>query len=139
MYILLCGYPPFNGSSDEKIIEKIERGEFVFPPEEWDLVSPEAKHLIQLMLTKDPKSRPTAKEVLKHPWFRKNDQLGETSYLTNVGKRMINFRSSNHFQNAIRMYLVNFCDMKQERRQLLEAFRKIDSNGDGHLSKKELS
>ena len=30
MYILLCGYPPFNGDDDEEIIENIRSGEFEF-------------------------------------------------------------------------------------------------------------
>lgn len=46
MYIMLCGYPPFNGANDEKIIESIERGKYVYPVEEWEKVSSEAKHLI---------------------------------------------------------------------------------------------
>lgn len=43
MYILFCGYPPFNGSTDDKIMEWIKSGKFSFPPEEWDIVSKEAK------------------------------------------------------------------------------------------------
>jgi len=26
LYILLCGYPPFDGKSEEKIMEKITKG-----------------------------------------------------------------------------------------------------------------
>lgn len=39
MYILLCGYPPFNGDDDDEILERIATGEFIFPNEEWDFVS----------------------------------------------------------------------------------------------------
>jgi calcium-dependent protein kinase len=28
LYIMLCGYPPFNASNDEVIYEKIKKGEF---------------------------------------------------------------------------------------------------------------
>jgi calcium-dependent protein kinase len=35
MYILLCGYPPFNGDNDSEILNKIKIGKFVFPDEEW--------------------------------------------------------------------------------------------------------
>lgn len=60
MYILFCGYPPFNGSTDEKIMHRIKNEDFVFPPEEWDVVSNEAKELISTMLEKDPERRPSA-------------------------------------------------------------------------------
>jgi calcium-dependent protein kinase len=30
MYILLCGYPPFNGDDDDEIIENVKYGELVF-------------------------------------------------------------------------------------------------------------
>lgn len=43
MYILLCGYPPFNADNDNEILEKIAIGDFDFPEEEWGDVSREAK------------------------------------------------------------------------------------------------
>ena len=60
LYILLCGYPPFNGSTDEKIMKRIERGKFDFPPEEWNNISQEVKNLIRSMLRLDPSKRPSA-------------------------------------------------------------------------------
>lgn len=90
------------------------------------------------MLTKDPSKRPSAKDLVKHPWFRREDSFAEISYLKGVGEKMVNFKSDHIFQNAIRLYLVNFCDMKQERQQLLDAFRRIDRNNDGRISKSEL-
>ena len=35
----------------------------------WNLVSQDAKDLINLMLTKEPTCRVTAEDVLKHKWF----------------------------------------------------------------------
>jgi calcium-dependent protein kinase len=31
LYILLCGYPPFNGDNDDQIFESIRRGKFSYP------------------------------------------------------------------------------------------------------------
>ena len=54
MYILLCGYPPFSGKTDEKILEKVSKGEYDFESEEWDPISEEAKQLIRFMMEYDP-------------------------------------------------------------------------------------
>lgn len=68
-YILLCGYPPFNGPSDKDIFFAIKRGKFTFPEEEWSGISQEAKDMIKSLLQMDPKRRPSAEEALKHPWI----------------------------------------------------------------------
>lgn len=54
LYILLCGYPPFSGKSDEKILEKVAKGEYDFDSEEWDSISDEAKQFIKKMMEYDP-------------------------------------------------------------------------------------
>lgn len=38
-YILLCGLPPFNGSSDQEIMKKIREGAFNFNSSVWQNVS----------------------------------------------------------------------------------------------------
>jgi calcium-dependent protein kinase len=43
MYILLCGYPPFNGSNDREIMKNVLKGEYSFEGEEWESISKEAK------------------------------------------------------------------------------------------------
>lgn len=40
-----------------------------FPSPEWDTVTPEAKDLINKMLTINPAKRVTASDALKHPWI----------------------------------------------------------------------
>lgn len=42
---------------------------FQYPSPEWDTVTPEAKNLINQMLTVNPFKRITAAEALKHPWI----------------------------------------------------------------------
>jgi serine/threonine protein kinase len=73
-YILLCGYPPFNGDTDPDIFEAIKQASFNFPSQAWGHVSPEAKDFIKCLLRKDPRKRFTAEEALKHPWIRNLDR-----------------------------------------------------------------
>jgi calcium-dependent protein kinase len=53
LYILLCGYPPFSGKNDEKILEKVSKGEYDFNSEEWDPISDDAKNFIKKMMEYD--------------------------------------------------------------------------------------
>jgi len=54
MYIMLCGYPPFE---PENGIIDLE-----FPEEEWSDISGSVKELITSLLSHDPDLRPTAEQ-----------------------------------------------------------------------------
>jgi len=61
LYILLCGYPPFGGKTNEEIIENIKIGHPKFDKSAgWEAISPEAIDLVKKMLTVDPEMRPDA-------------------------------------------------------------------------------
>ena len=62
LYILLCGYLPIDPDNGIYVLE--------FPPSEWSGISFEVKLLIKKLLDDSPAARPTATQVLKHPWVR---------------------------------------------------------------------
>uniref|UniRef100_A0A8C3GBI6 calcium/calmodulin-dependent protein kinase n=1 Tax=Cyclopterus lumpus TaxID=8103 RepID=A0A8C3GBI6_CYCLU len=68
LYILLVGYPPFWDEDQHKLYQQIKAGAYDFPSPEWDTVTPEAKNLINQMLTINPAKRITADQAIKHPW-----------------------------------------------------------------------
>jgi serine/threonine protein kinase len=75
LYILLCGYPPFQQEEDSgdgdlvSLYEQIIHGDFEFPAEDWASVHPEAKDLILRLLVVDPEARARPADVLQHPWI----------------------------------------------------------------------
>uniref|UniRef100_A0A8C6L354 calcium/calmodulin-dependent protein kinase n=1 Tax=Nothobranchius furzeri TaxID=105023 RepID=A0A8C6L354_NOTFU len=69
LYILLVGYPPFWDEDQHRLYQQIKAGAYDFPSPEWDTVTPEAKDLINKMLTINPAKRISATEALKHPWI----------------------------------------------------------------------
>eukprot|EP00571_Detonula_confervacea_P010870 CAMPEP_0172300668 /NCGR_PEP_ID=MMETSP1058-20130122/2695_1 /TAXON_ID=83371 /ORGANISM="Detonula confervacea, Strain CCMP 353" /LENGTH=401 /DNA_ID=CAMNT_0013010505 /DNA_START=78 /DNA_END=1283 /DNA_ORIENTATION=+ len=71
-YIILCGYPPFNGASHEKTHKAVIRGRYCFPAEDWKDVSREAMDFIYQMLQMDPRKRMTVEQALNHPWILKH-------------------------------------------------------------------
>ena len=39
MYILLCGYPPFAGRTDQDTLKKVKEGKLLFDVNDWSLIS----------------------------------------------------------------------------------------------------
>ena len=76
-YILLCGYPPFNGRDNNETHRLILKGLFRYPSEEWDGVSREARDFICRLLKMDPNTRMTTEQALRHPWIIKSLQTSE--------------------------------------------------------------
>ena len=152
MYILLCGYPPFNGKTDKDIINKILKGKFVFVPDDWRYVSSSAKKLITKALEYEPGDRITAKEFLEDDWFNRflpdresSNKNSLTSMTTSdTTKNMLvlnnfnNFCTESKLQKGIMCYIANYYDLKEEKARLLTIFNKMDTNGDGVLNRQEL-
>jgi len=75
LYILLVGYPPFWDEDQHRLYAQIKAGAYDYPSPEWDTVTPEAKNLINQMLTVNPAKRITAAEALKHPWICQRERV----------------------------------------------------------------
>lgn len=71
LYILLCGYPPFNSKSVRQLFVRTVKGAYKLTGPEWDGISAEAKDLVRRMLDVDMETRITTAEVLAHPWIAK--------------------------------------------------------------------
>jgi len=69
LYIMLCGYPPFEGDNNKEIFKRVLQQKLEFDPEDWTKISDEAKDLISRMLQKDPSKRISAIDALDHIWF----------------------------------------------------------------------
>lgn len=69
LYIMLCGYPPFEGDNNKEIFKNVLKQKLEFDPEDWSAISAEAKDLIAKMLVKDPAQRISAADALNHTWF----------------------------------------------------------------------
>jgi len=68
-YILLCGFLPFYGPTEQQVRNKITRAEYDFPSPEWDDISDEAKEFIRALLVINPNERLTAEECLGSAWI----------------------------------------------------------------------
>lgn len=70
LYMMLSGKQPYESERMAKLVEMITTLEKPpFMEQDLALVSDDAKDLIEQMLKKDPRSRPTASLVLAHTWL----------------------------------------------------------------------
>ncbi|XP_051881719.1 serine/threonine-protein kinase DCLK1a isoform X3 [Pristis pectinata] len=88
-YILLCGFPPFRGHSNDQdvLFDQILMGHQEFPSPYWDNISDSAKELITMMLQVDIEQRYSAQQLLDHPWVN-DDGLPENEYQLSVAGKL---------------------------------------------------
>ncbi|XP_031366645.1 serine/threonine-protein kinase GIN4-like isoform X2 [Apis dorsata] len=69
-YVLLTGFSPFGGETDQETFQNISLGEVDFPEELFGDISAQAKDFVAKLLVLDPSARMTAKQCLRHDWLR---------------------------------------------------------------------
>jgi len=138
LYILLSGVPPFNGANDDEILDSVMKGKYTFDIPEFRSLSSYAKQLIRKMLTYNPKERISIEDALGDEWFKIVLKKEEKILNINVLNNIRTFNTKNKMQQSIYFFLVNHMASKEERRELINSFKALDTNGDGVLSKDEL-
>ncbi|XP_016302760.1 calcium/calmodulin-dependent protein kinase type II subunit beta isoform X5 [Sinocyclocheilus anshuiensis] len=101
LYILLVGYPPFWDEDQHKLYQQIKAGAYDFPSPEWDTVTPEAKNLINQMLTINPAKRIMAQEALKHPWVCQRSTVASMMHRQETVECLKKFNARRKLKGAI--------------------------------------
>uniref|UniRef100_A0A3B4CU41 calcium/calmodulin-dependent protein kinase n=1 Tax=Pygocentrus nattereri TaxID=42514 RepID=A0A3B4CU41_PYGNA len=101
LYILLVGYPPFWDEDQHRLYQQIKAGAYDFPSPEWDTVTPEAKDLINKMLTINPAKRITAAEALKHPWISHRSTVASCMHRQETVECLKKFNARRKLKGAI--------------------------------------
>ena len=146
LFILLCGYPPFNGNTNVDIFHAIQNQNPIFGGEEWEDITSEAKELIKLMLKKNPSERLSAEDCLKHRWFKimenseknKNQRISKQIQI-NAIQHMAKFVHENRFKQAVLQFISTQFNIQREENDLKELFKSMDVTGTGQLSKQEFT
>ncbi|XP_076154029.1 calcium/calmodulin-dependent protein kinase (CaM kinase) II gamma 1 [Alosa pseudoharengus] len=101
LYILLVGYPPFWDEDQHKLYQQIKAGAYDFPSPEWDTVTPEAKNLINQMLTINPAKRITAEQALTHPWVCQRSTVASMMHRQETVECLRKFNARRKLKGAI--------------------------------------
>ena len=140
LFILLTGNPPFTGDKDQEIFGNILKQNYSMNIDDVEEISDEAKDIVKQMLTFDHLKRPSAKEILDHPWFHILKKTNKDfSAMESVLNNLTNFTLKNKLQEGIFYYFINNMVTKKEKEKMAESFKILDINGDGEITREELS
>ena len=139
IYILLAGFPPFDGQNDEEILEKVKKSNYNFKNQVWNTISQDAKDLISELLA-PTSSRISAHAALNHPWIKNHLQSASVStevVRTTLGN-LRSFQKSSKLRDAVSTFITTQCVSMADTKERRKVFQAMDANGDGRLSKEEL-
>lgn len=134
LFMILSGYPPFDGDNEAEIIRAVRSAELEFDDTIWQQVSDEAKDLIRHMLERDPIKRYSCSDIFQHPWM--NQSHPKTPLFIDINK-LRQYQLSKKFKRAVLNYMATQC-ATEEIEAIKDLFIRIDTNKDGHLSIAEI-
>lgn len=138
IYVLLCGAPPFFGDSDAEVLQRVKKGHYDFDMPAWDVISKDAKDLVQKMLVMDPRKRYTAEQALHHRWVEKLAPNASNTVLSSSAfENLKAFRSQNKLKKAaLTVIAQQLCE--DSIKDLKEMFYALDKDGDGTITVEEM-
>ena len=143
LYIFLAGKAPFDGKTNDEIINSIKTTNLDLKNEKLLKHSPEVIDLINGLLEKDTKKRFSAKQALNHEWFKKFNgrklfanfkQKDIEPYLENL----FNYTFHSKIQQLVIAFLVHNLPTTESSRNILKLYRYFNLSGDCKLTKEEL-
>lgn len=87
VYVMLGGYPPFSGQTEDEVIKSIVNCVYDFPSPEWDHVGDVGKDFIRKCFEVNPKARMTAVDGLNHPLITANVPEDDLCGLIKISKK----------------------------------------------------
>ena len=121
-YCLLNGAPPFVSDKKAKIFEQIKKAKVTFPIDKFALISNEAKEFILKALTRNPKKRPNAIQLLQEKWLEEefHEDINPAKLNVKILNNIVNFHkpfrftliASNDFMNELNKLELNVNESK---------------------------
>lgn len=137
LYILLCGYPPFGGKTDAKILQRVEKGMYSFEGREWEVVTEAAKDIISQMLILDINQRTQASKLITHKWFQVAATAPAAALGAHMVKRLRTFAGMSRMKRLALVVLARTLTDNDVKR-LRELFAAMDADQDGKIDSNDL-
>jgi len=139
VYVMLCGYPPFNAHNELKLFAKIQRGDYHFVAADWRDISNEAKAFVRQLIEIDPSKRLTPDQALRHPWILKykNEYLDSYSIDCRVLERLAEFEGLTRFK-ALGLHVLQNLLLRKQKTKIKHTFQALNTSLSGSLSFEEI-
>ena len=143
LYMFLAGKAPFDGRSNEEIINSIKTKTLDLNNENLLQRSDEARDLVKGLLNKNIEERLSAKQALNHKWFKKFNgrqlfgnfmEKDIQPYINNL----FNYTFHSKIQQLVIAFLVHNLPTTNSSRNILKLYRYFNISGDCKLTKDEL-
>ena len=115
--MLLCGYPPFYGETDEEVLLKVKLGNFTFHAADWRHISDAGKSLIRNLLKMNPRDRYTAEQAAHNDWAKSETVESteiDSAALSGVLKRLCSFRAQSQLRRVALRALAWKLDLRRK-------------------------
>mmetsp|Transcript_21286 Transcript_21286/g.45500 ORF Transcript_21286/g.45500 Transcript_21286/m.45500 type:complete len:588 (-) Transcript_21286:696-2459(-) len=138
VFVMLSGYMPFSGVSDEEIFTNIRAGRYVMKAKRWNEVSPLAINFVKSLLVVEPEYRLTAQAALEHAWITERHALPERSAIDeSIATSLLSFAAQTRFRRAC-LQLMAWSLTRDERAEVRDAFLELDLHHTGVIKLTEL-
>lgn len=137
VYTMLAGARPFNGRTDEDVVDMVMAGHLSFHEPQWTHISSECKQWIKACVCIDPHRRLTAKQAGMHVWLHKDDLPDPPEIDKSTLSAMMTYEKVGKLKKFA-MQSVAYHMNPEEQRKLRAEFCKVDTEGNGYITYKEL-
>ncbi|CAK0855536.1 unnamed protein product [Prorocentrum cordatum] len=141
--IILCqlftGWHPFYQPGDDEVSVRVKISDpepVRFPADIWEFVSQQAQDLCRKLLDKNPRTRLSAAQALRHSWFEdgKPSAFGNKEVLSvSIFDGLMKYQAYNKLKRAVLQLLTRELSEFQIQ-ELRNKFMGLDTQGDGLLS-----
>ena len=143
LYMLIVGRAPFDGKTDEEIIESIKIGVYNNKHPKLLSKSKETQDLVYSLLERNINKRLSAKEALNHSFFTKFNGRAlfsnfTTSDIQTYLDHLLNYKFQSKFQQLVLAFVVHNIPQNKETKIILKLFRYFNLSGNCKLTKVEL-
>jgi calcium-dependent protein kinase len=141
--MLIVGRAPFDGKTDEEIIESIKIGVYNNKHPKLLAKSKETQDLVYSLLERNINKRLSANEALNHNFFTKFNGRALFSNFTNSDiqtylDNLLNYKFQSKFQQLVLAFVVHNIPQNKETKIILKLFRYFNLSGNCKLTKVEL-